>query len=102
MIAVAAVAWLGLGLQCYLALQARMSVGHSLGSALIWFFSFFTVLTNLAIAKSLTLLLSGSHARLVRWVAQPSTQSGLATAIAMVGITYEVLLRRLWKPAGLP
>jgi hypothetical protein len=98
---VALVAWLGLTLQFWLAIPARMAAGYSLLAALLWFFSFFTVLTNLAAALSLSLLWWPRRSRVVKWLTGPVAQSAIAAAIVLVCMAYELMLRRVWKPAGL-
>jgi hypothetical protein len=97
----ATVAWLGLGLQSYIALPARMALGDSLASAVVWYLSFFTIATNVVVAGSPTVLVAVPRSRAGRWLAGPSVQSAIAVYITLVAIAYELLLRHVWKPTGL-
>jgi hypothetical protein len=97
----AAVAWFGLGLQFYIALPARMALGDSLASAVVWYLSFFTIATNALVAGSLTVLVAAPQSQAGRWLAGASVQSAIAVYITLVAIAYELLLRCLWKPTGL-
>jgi hypothetical protein len=97
----AAVAWFGLGLQLHIALPARMALGDSLVSALVWYLSFFTISTNLLVAGSLSVLVAAPQSCAGRWLVRASVQSAIAVYIILVAIAYELLLRRLWKPTGL-
>jgi hypothetical protein len=101
MTTVAAIAWCALVLQFYLAVTLSMSRGTTLIGAIVWFFSFFTVLTNTIAAVSLTILITASGTRVGRWFAPPVVQSGIAASMALVAIAYELLLRSLWNPQGL-
>jgi hypothetical protein len=71
------VGWLALALQYYLALGLN-------------FFSYFTVLTNLAATVALT----GG------WYRKPTIGAPIAAYIAIVGLVYSLVLRALWEPTG--
>jgi hypothetical protein len=64
------------------------------------YFSFFTILTNLLVALCATLPLLAPHTTAGRFFWRPSIQSATAVYIAIVAITYSVLLRHLWNPQG--
>jgi hypothetical protein len=93
--AIALTAWFALGLQLYLIIDKATADGTSAWRALGNFFGFFTILTNLLVA---TVLSSVTWGRRSSWLASPVTQSGAAIYIAVVGITYSLLLRKLWNP----
>jgi hypothetical protein len=95
----AAVAWFGLGLQLYVTLSTAAGRGRSLFTAAGEYFSYFTVLTNLLVALALTL--HGEGARPGRFFARPSGMGGLAVAIVLVAVAYNLLLRQRWHPQGL-
>jgi hypothetical protein len=100
MVATAAVAWFGLVLQFYLTISARMALGDTVASAVVWLLSFFTVLTNTLVAVSLTVLFLAAESGIGKWLATSSVQTGITASIALVGIAYELLLRHLWIPTG--
>ena len=92
---IALTAWFSLGLQFYLTIDKAMADGTSAGRAFGNFFGFFTILTNLLVA---TVLSSVALGRSSSWLASSVTQSGTAIYIAVVGVTYSLLLRSLWNP----
>lgn len=99
-LALAGLAWSGVLLQCYLSLQLATLNDKSMVSGLAEYFSYFTVLTNLAICISLSASLFAPASALGRWSARPAVVAGTATSIAFVGLSYHFLLRNTWKPQG--
>ena len=97
---VAALAWFALALQFYLVLEPTLKEHRSLFGALESYFSFFTILTNLIVAITLTLSLSASGSRWGKWALLPQTRTAVAVYIAVVGIIYSLLLRATWNPQG--
>lgn len=95
---IAIVAWFALLLQLLLMVQ-QAAPGASL-HALIHYFSFFTILTNLLVAIGATFPLLAPQSIAGQFFLRPSTQSAIAVYIAIVGITYIWLLRHLWNPQG--
>ncbi len=95
---IAAVAWFALVLQLLLMVQ-QAAPGHSL-HAILNYFSFFTILTNLLVALVATFPLLAAHAVAGQFFLRPSTQSATAVYIAIAGTTYSLLLRHLWNPQG--
>lgn len=98
MAGIAVVAWLALLLQFFLMIH-NAQPGAAL-HAVINFFSFFTILTNLLIAVGTSLPIVAPQSAAGRFFLQPSTQSATAAYISVVGITYSLLLRHLWNPQG--
>jgi hypothetical protein len=98
MAVIAAVSWFALVLQLLLMVQ-QAAPGTTL-HAVINYFSFFTILTNLLVALGTTLPLLAPHSVVGQFFLRPSTQSATAVYIAIVGITYSLLLRQLWNPQG--
>jgi hypothetical protein len=98
MASIAVVAWFALVLQFLLMVQ-RAAPGTAL-HAVINYFSFFTILTNLLVACTATLPLLASRSTVGQFFLRSSTQSAVAVYIAIVGITYSLLLRHLWNPQG--
>ena len=86
----------GLVLQFVLSMQMSAGVGRSVLASIEFFFSFFTVLTNIAAALVYTAVLSGHPA----WFTRPPVATAVAVAISVVSITYATILAQLWQPAG--
>lgn len=93
--AIALTAWFALALQFYLIVDKAIVDGTSAWRAIANFFGFFTILTNLLVATVLSSVASGRRSG---WLSSPVTQSGAAIYIAVVGVTYSLLLRNLWNP----
>ncbi len=96
---IAAIAWFALLLQLFLMVQ-QATPGTRL-HAVINYFSFFTILTNLLVALCTTLPLLARYSAAGQFFLRPSTQSAIAVYIAVVGITYSLLLRHMWNPQGM-
>lgn len=96
--AIAAVCWFALVLQLLLMVQ-QADAGMWL-HAVVNYFSFFTILTNLLVACAATLPLLAPRSTVGHFFLRPSTQSAIAVYIAIVGVTYSLLLRHLWNPQG--
>lgn len=88
-----------------LALQYLLMVGPAESQAVpgltVNFFSYFTILTNLAAAVILTAPLVWPDSRVGRWAADEGVRAALAMSIAVVGLTYHFLLAQTWAPQGL-
>jgi hypothetical protein len=101
-----AATWIGLLLgaaalilQFALAIPLRMSNGDSLLGALVYFFTFFTILTNLMLV-----LIYASELwprEFLRWWRSPVTRGMMAAAIILVGLFYHFFLAATWNPQGL-
>jgi hypothetical protein len=90
---VALVAWFGLLLQAALTIRLVLSQGGTVMGAMVIYFGYFTVLTNLLVAVSLSVP--------TRWFRSAGVASGVAVSIALVGLAYHLLLRQVWDPQGL-
>jgi len=92
--------WFALGLQLYILLVDPALGDLSSVQRTVKFFSFFTILTNLLVALSLTICLLMPQSGLEKFFSRPSVKSALALYIAIVGIVYNLALRQLWNPEG--
>jgi hypothetical protein len=84
-------------IQFAITMQASMSAGRGFASSLVFYFSFFTILTNIGAVLVYSALLTGKPS----WFGSPRVRAGVAVAIAVVMIVYAAILSRLWQPAGL-
>jgi hypothetical protein len=90
--------WATLVLQYVLLLQNTGALGLSIAEGTIRFFSFFTIQSNILVALVLSAFAIKSGPD--EWLVHPFVRSAVAVYIAMVGIVYFALLRRLWTPQG--
>jgi hypothetical protein len=103
---IAAIAgWITVILRFYLAIDTSLTDGTGIGSGVISFFSYFTVLTNILVALAFTagsMRPSPDHPRLLpSLLQQPSTVTAIAVYITIVSVVYHLLLSQLWNPQGL-
>ncbi|HEY2397059.1 MAG TPA: Pr6Pr family membrane protein [Rudaea sp.] len=97
----AGLCWFALVLQLYLSIGRSIDNGAGVAHGIWMYVAFFTVLTNLVVAVVLTAPLLAPQSGLGRFCARPATIAGTAVNIALVGITYNLLLRHTWNPQGL-
>jgi hypothetical protein len=91
----------GLVLQICITVPASMEAGRSFIGSLVFYFSFFTILTNIgAVLVHVSLLSPGGYAWFPAF-AEPRMRAGAAVAITLVFIVYATVLARLWQPQGL-
>ena len=95
------VAWSGVLLQLWLSLRLAQANGKSAAAGLLVYLGYFTVLTNIFVALTLTFQSFARSSRPGRFFAQPQTMACAATSIALVGLGYHFLLRHIWNPEGL-
>lgn len=90
--------WFALVSQFYLILVSKQA---SVAETITRYFSFFTILTNIMLAVCTTVLLLKPDSRWGNFFSKPGTLTALTVYIAIVGITYNAILRFLWQPQGL-
>lgn len=91
----------GLVLQLCITIPASMEAGRSLPASIVFYFSFFTILTNVAaVLVHLSLTSSTGYSWLPAF-AGSRMRAGVAVSIALVLIVYATVLARLWHPQGL-
>jgi hypothetical protein len=92
--------WLGLALQLSVVIQVRQERGLDIAGGVINFLSYFTVWTNLLTSLALTCAALNMQRGFAKALTRPVSMTGIASCIALVGITYHLLLRGLWHPTG--
>jgi hypothetical protein len=97
----AALGWIALVLQFYITFTTSLANGKSAAQAIVLYFSFFTILTNLLVALVLTSSVRAPDSSWGRFFSRPVVASGTAAYIVIVGVTYSLLLRETWDPTGL-
>jgi hypothetical protein len=94
------VGWAALALQFVLSMQLTYGQGRGTLDGIVSFLSFFTVLTNVLVVLAMTAPHLAPGTALGRFFARPAVATGVAAAIAIVGVIYVTLLRRVWDPQG--
>ncbi len=87
-------AWFALLGQLYIILRYRQ---HSVAATVIQYFSYYTILTNILLAWICTKLFLRNEDSSKR----QSSLTAILVYILTVGLTYNIILRALWKPEGL-
>jgi hypothetical protein len=98
---IAILAWSGVILQFYINTTLWSGLGLSPLEGTIRFFSYFTILTNALVAASLTSILTIPESKFGVFFLASSSQSAIAVYIFVVGLVYNLILRKLWAPQGL-
>ena len=98
--AAASVGWAALGLQLWLTVTLVLSQGHGWGMALVIYFGFFTILSNLLATLVLSAWRVGPGFVGHGWLTRPVTITTAASAITIVGLVYFFILRHSWQPEG--
>jgi hypothetical protein len=101
----AAATWIGLViglaaliLQISLTVPARLENGDTLIGAVIFFFTFYTILTNLMLVLIYVSDLWPRES--LRWWRSPVTRGMMAATITLVGLFYHFFLAGTWNPQG--
>jgi hypothetical protein len=95
-----AIACTGVILQLVLSLQLARANGRTVLDGLGVYLSYFTVLTNIFVSCCLTFPLVAPRSSAGRFFARPVVLTSAAASIAVVGVTYFLLLRNVWNPEG--
>jgi hypothetical protein len=92
---------IALVLQFAITIPASMAAGRSFLSSIVFYFSFFTILTNIAAAMVHAALVSPAGYAWFPAFAGQRLRAGVAVAITLVFIVYATVLAGLWQPQGL-
>ncbi len=96
----ALIAWFALILQLIILINTASANHLTSLQAVGRFFAYFTILTNLMVAVSLSAILIIPKSAIGLFFSKPSVAAATAVYILIVGIIYNILLRSLWKPEG--
>lgn len=88
--------WTTLVIQFILLIQNRVT---SVIEAMLRYFTFFTILTNILVAVVFTVV-AFQWKNKWSFFTKPNTQTATAVYIFVVGFVYNVILRFLWQPQG--
>ena len=93
----ALVGLMALALQLWLLLQIETGKGGTALDAVVAFFSFFTILSNVLVIVVYGASLLGRP----RFFVRPGVQTAVGLYIIIVGLVYALVLQQLWDPKGL-
>jgi hypothetical protein len=93
--------WYALSIQLYDLINKTPGNGMTPLAAVGRFFIFFTVLTNLLVAISLTIILIRPGSVAGRFFSKSKIITAIAVYIFIVGLIYNSVLRSVWHPEGL-
>lgn len=88
-------------LQFCLTVPASMEAGRSFLGSVVFYFSFFTILTNIAAVLVHVSLLSPAGYAWLPAFASRRVRACVAVSIALVSLVYWFVLSALWQPQGL-
>ena len=88
-------------IQMYFSVSRNLENGKTIVYALNHYFSYFTILTNTALAVLLLSVAIVPSRKISKWFGKASVSSAFLVYILVVGIVYYVLLLNVWKPTGL-
>jgi hypothetical protein len=97
---IAILGWLALLLQFVLHITNPLAPDVSFVELLVRFFSYFTILTNIIVAVTLTTIAFLPLTRIGRFLSRPSIQAANVVYITIVAIVYSIFLRGVWDPIG--
>lgn len=97
---IAILAWFALILQLYIMLRAGSAAGINPITSLINFLSYFTILSNLLVAISLSAVLLSPASPIGSFFSNVQSQTAIAVYIFIVGLVYNLVLRDIWSHAG--
>ncbi|MBN9217756.1 MAG: Pr6Pr family membrane protein [Mesorhizobium sp.] len=92
---------IGLVLQLAITIPASMAAGRSFLGSVVFYFSFFTILTNIGAVLVHTALLSSTGYAWLPAFARSRMRAGVAVSITLVSTVYATVLAPLWQPQGL-
>ena len=88
-------------LQFSITIPASIAAGRGFFGSIVFYFSFFTILTNIAAVLVHVSLLSPAGYAWLPGFAGPRMRAGVAVAITVVFLVYVAVLAPLWRPQGL-
>ncbi|PSJ65617.1 Pr6Pr family membrane protein [Kumtagia ephedrae] len=91
----------GLALQAAITIPASIEAGRGPIAPIVFFLSFFTILTNFGAVFVHAASLFGSGRDGPPFFARPRVRAGVAVAMTVVLVVYATMLAHLWKPQGL-
>lgn len=93
--------WFGLVLQLWYSIRFAEAKGGGALAGLWLYLGFYTILTNMLVAKALAAASLGpGHGPVVSFFLRPGVQTAIAMSVIIVSLIYNLMLRQLWHPTG--
>ncbi|MBP6589424.1 MAG: Pr6Pr family membrane protein [Chitinophagaceae bacterium] len=99
-IILAAISWFALILQFRIMINSGAVTGLSRPMLAANFFSYFTILSNLLVAVSISFQLNFPKSKQGQFFSSSSVSTAIAVYIFIVGLVYNLVLRGIWSPTG--
>jgi hypothetical protein len=90
----------GLALQLWQTIQISEAKGDGALAGVWIYLGFYTILSNILVAKVLSSAAIGPRNAILRFYLRPGVQTATAMSIAIVSLIYNLMLRQLWHPTG--
>lgn len=100
LIIIALITWFAVILQFSISLPVYGHDGKSAFDGFITVLSYFTIQSNILVAICSTAVLLAPESKVGRFLGNISFQTAVALYILIVGLTYNTVLRSIWKPEG--
>lgn len=100
LIIIALIAWFAIILQFSISLPVYEHDGKSAFDGFITVLSYFTIQSNILVAVCSTGILLAPESKAGRFLGNISFQTAVELYILIVGLTYNTVLRSIWKPEG--
>lgn len=97
----ALIVWFGLFLQFYISTEKYMADGRTFAGAIVQLLSYFTIQNNMLIAVTLTIILIRPTSSWGHFFSRINTLSAIGVYIVIVGLIYQLVLRKQHTPQGL-
>lgn len=97
----AIVAWFAVIMQFVISIPDYLGKGRTLAGSIVQLLSYFTILSNILVALSLTAILLFPKTYAGRFFSKISTATAILVYITIVSLVYNTVLRKIWHPQGL-
>ncbi|WP_299291813.1 Pr6Pr family membrane protein [uncultured Mucilaginibacter sp.] len=97
---IAAIAWFAVIMQFLISVPEYMQKGETLAGSIVHLASYFTILTNILVAVSLTSVLLFPETFIGRFFSKISSATAIAVYITIVALVYNLVLRPFWSAKG--
>lgn len=90
----------GLALQLWFSIRITLDKGGTVLGGVWLYLGFYTIITNVLVAKALSSAAIGPRNAVLRFYLRPGVQTAIAMSIIIVSAVYNLMLRSLWHPSG--
>ncbi len=97
---IAIIAWFAVIMQFLISVPEYLEKGRTLAGSIVQLASYFTILTNILVAISLTAILLIPRTAVGLFFSKISTATAIAVYITIVCLVYNLVLRQFWSAKG--